>query len=100
MKIPRKVRVNGIDYTITREPVVLIDDTLVGGKVDLGLCEISLNTTRGCEAYNQKTLWHELMHIFTYNAGLDFGELEEKVMDTFAAGVNQVISDNPRMFKE
>lgn len=98
MKIPKSVRIGGVEY-----PVVFIQNLNTGtqvayGHIDFDNCVIELSDTYGTG--HQKrclTLWHEILHGIREYAGLEI-ENEEEVVDMFARGIYQVLQDNGGRF--
>lgn len=94
MNIPEKIRINGVDYEI-KEVIGLNDGSKVlYGQVTYGQTLIELNPDNQSEQYKKVTLWHEIFHVIEETNGLDFGENKEKVIDTLAFAVNQILEDN------
>lgn len=96
MKIPNKVRIGGVDYEIKTESNVRIGNDLAFGKIDYGDCIITLSDTDGKNHQHRCiTLWHEILHGITEHACLDLPQDdEEKIIDTLAKGIYQVLQDN------
>lgn len=94
MNIPEKIRINGIDYGI-KEVSGLNDGTRVlCGQTTFAETLIELNADKLSHQYKAVTLWHEIFHVIEETNGLDFGENKEKVIDTLAFAVNQILEDN------
>ncbi len=98
MKIPKSVRIGGIEY-----PVNYVDDLNDGvnmayGFIDYENCKITLSGTQGT-AHEKRccTLWHEILHGIRNHAGLEI-ENEEEIVDMFAKGIYQVLQDNGARF--
>ena len=57
-----------------------------------------INVNKGQDpAFRYNTLWHELGHaiIEHFGQGLDLGDNEEAIVSVFAAGICQILTDNP-----
>lgn len=96
MKIPNKVRIGGVDYDVKFEPNVRIDSRILYGKIEFANSTITISTSEG-ESHQHKciTLLHEILHGIAYHASLELPEeIEEKIIDTFAKGMYQVLQDN------
>lgn len=94
MKIPRSIRINGVDYTIKREPFLEMDFHELAGKIDYNKCEIYISTRLEPNVQIQcLTMWHEILHAIVRNAQLELDD-EEKVVEAFALGIYQVLADN------
>lgn len=96
MKIPNKVRIGGVDYEVKTESNVRVGNDLVYGKIEYGDCVITLSDTDGQNHQHRCiTLWHEILHGITEHACLDMPQNdEEKIIDTLAKGIYQVLQDN------
>jgi len=97
MKIPRKVRIGGVDYDV-REVDHLNNGTIVCyGQISIENSTISLHS--GNQGHHMKciTLWHEILHGIAAHAKLNLGEgQEEHVVEVLAKGIYQVLQDNER----
>lgn len=98
MKIPKSVRIGGVEY-----PIVYIENLNNGvqmayGHIDYDNCLIELSDTHGT-AHEKRcmTLWHEILHGIREHAGLEI-ENEEEVVDMFSKGIYQVLQDNGKRF--
>lgn len=96
MKIPSKVRIGGVDYSIQYEPNVRTGTTLLYGKIEFGECVITLSDTDGKSHQHQCiTFWHEVLHGIAEHANLVLPEGDEdRIIDTLAKGIYQVLQDN------
>lgn len=93
MKIPNKIRINGIDFRIERVKDLNDNGTPLSANICYHKCEINL-CKRGDPQYLRVSLWHEILHAIVESVKLDLGNDEEKIIDTLAYGINQVIQDN------
>lgn len=69
-------------------------DKRMYGFIDYPTCEISLDESSSPQVL-EVTLWHEIIHAILYNAGIT--KHKEKLVDIIAAGITQVLQDNPRL---
>lgn len=93
MKIPNKIRINGIDYAIENPKYLDNGERLLAGQVSYCESKIKIKATHEHQ-YRCVSLWHEILHAIAFSTGLELGENEEKIIDTLAYGINQVIQDN------
>lgn len=93
MKIPNKIRINGIDYAIESPKHLDNGERLLAGQVSYCESKIKIKATHEHQ-YRCVSLWHEILHAIAFSTGLELGENEEKIIDTLAYGINQVIQDN------
>jgi hypothetical protein len=94
MKIPRTIRINGIDFTID-----IVDELNDGAKtlygdVKYGESKIRLNSEGQGHQRQCVTLWHEIFHSVCEMNGLEAERENESLMDTFAFAVYQILQDN------
>jgi hypothetical protein len=96
MKIPKSVRIAGVEYAVQDVPHLNDGTTLAYGYISYIEMTISLTSTEKM-SHEKKclTLWHEILHGIRKHAGLEIKD-EEKVVDMFAKGVYQVLQDNGR----
>lgn len=94
MKIPDSIRIGGVEYAITKEPNVRLDDRICYGAINYSASKIALSET-DCEGHQIMcvTLLHEILHGIRHHAGLEIKN-EETVVDMFAKGLYQVLQDN------
>lgn len=93
MKIPNKIRINGIDYSIERVKELSDNGTPLSANICYHECKIRL-CKKSDPQYSRVSLWHEILHAIVESVKLDLGKDEEKIVDTLAYGINQVIQDN------
>ena len=94
MKIPKSIRIAGVEYEVILVPNLNTGTQMAYGHIDFENSVISLSETNGVE--HQKrclTLWHEILHGIRENNGMVI-ENEEFVVDMFAKGIYQVLQDN------
>lgn len=102
MNVPEKVRIGSVDYDI-----VLTDENLVCnghesyGWIDYNYHLIKINKNIQDNQGQEKTFLHELIHGIVRERSLDVENSDEEVIvDEIAAGLHQIIRDNPEIFKE
>ena len=93
MKIPNKIRINGIDYAIESPKHLDNGKWLLAGQVSYHESKIRIKATHEHQ-YRCVSLWHEILHAIVFSTGLELGKNEEKIIETFAYGVYQVLQDN------
>lgn len=95
MKIPKLIRIGGIDYEIK-----VVDNLYDGmdacyGQISFDDSIIELNDQTQSHQRRCVTLWHEILHGIAEHASLEI-ENEEQVIDVLAKGIYQVLQDNSR----
>ena len=93
MKIPDKIRIGGIEYTIIHESKLNDGQALLAGQIRPMDCVIALAGESHHE-YSALTLWHEVMHGIEEQFQIELGENREHIIEAFARGVYQVLQDN------
>ena len=94
MKIPKSIRIGGVDYTIKDNVPALNDGVdLLYGRIDYRESIIEISDICGGHQMKCITLLHEILHGVCYHAGLKI-ENEEEVVEMFAKGIYQVLQDN------
>jgi len=100
MKIPDKVRIGSIDYTveITGE-VIIVDRKECNGEIDYNEKVIKIRNDMQCVQSQEITLLHEIVHGIVYERNFAYEKCnEETITEELARGLHQVIKDNPEMF--
>ena len=94
MKIPKSVRIGGVEYEVQYEPNLRLNNNLCYGTINYDESVIVLSETDGT-GYQMRciTLLHEILHGIRNHAGLEI-EDEEAIVDMFARGIYQVLQDN------
>lgn len=94
MKIPKSVRIGGVEYTVVYTPKLNNGVQMAYGHIDYDNCIIELSDTVGTGHEKRcLILWHEILHGIREHAGLEI-ENEEAVVDVLARGIYQVLQDN------
>lgn len=94
MKIPEKVRIGGVEFTVKYVPNLRVGERLCYGTYSSDNSEICISETDGVEHQRRcQTLWHEILHGIRAHAGLEI-ENEEEVVEMYAKGIYQVLQDN------
>ena len=95
MKIPKIIRIGGVDYEI-RDVDNLNDGVSVCyGQISFEDSVIELHAKNQNHQKRCVTLWHEILHGVAEHASLEI-ENEERVIDVLAKGIYQVSQDNGR----
>ena len=95
MKIPDKVRIDGVDYEVIHKENLNNGERLLLGEIDYVQSEIRLKHGQSNQ-YACVTLLHEILHGIAHHKKLDLGKNEENIIDGFAFGIYQVLQDNAR----
>lgn len=98
MKIPKKVRLGGHEYTVT---VVKVRDEKKGshlwGKTDLNHNTILLDTELA-QSRMEETFWHEILHVCFNQAGIELEKAgedkEEYLVNALAPQLYAVLKEN------
>ena len=95
MKIPSSIRINGIEYTVEEVDHLNNGVNLAYGYINHETHQILISEEKNI-GHQKKclVLLHEIMHGIAEAHHLDLGDNEEKIVDTFARGIYQVLQDN------
>lgn len=94
MKIPRSVRIGGVEYEVIDNVAGLNDgQNVLAGEINYNDSVIRLNEVVAGHQMKCITLWHEILHGIRNHAGIEI-EDEETVVELFARGIYQVLQDN------
>ena len=94
MKIPKSVRIAGVEYEVVIVPALMNDNVAAYGHIDYENSQIELSGSFGTEHQKRcRILWHEILHGIREASGLEI-EDEERVVEMFARGIYQVLQDN------
>ena len=94
MKIPKSVRIAGVEYEVVVVPALMNDNVAAYGRIDYENSRIELSDSFGAEHQKRcRILWHEILHGIREASGLEI-EDEERVVEMFARGIYQVLQDN------
>lgn len=94
MKIPKSVRINGMEYAIDYVKDLNDGRRVLKGQVELGRHVIHINPTEENDQQDKcLTFLHEIFHAICYEYNIDV-EDEERIVDAFSRGVYQVLQDN------
>ena len=74
MKIPKYIRISGIDYDIQESEHLHSEDRMLYGQVDYAKSVIRLNSGSQNHQYKSVTLWHEVLHAIAHHANIDLGK--------------------------
>ena len=98
MKIPRSIRIGGIEFSVNYAENLRNGNDLCYGSILPDASEIWLSSTDGTEHQRQcVTLWHEILHGIREQNGLVI-ENEEAVVEMFSRGIYHVLQDNGGRF--
>lgn len=99
MKIPSKVRVGSIDYTInSKDERQILNTRQCYGVIDYEYHTIELDSGIQDGQGLERTFLHELVHAIVKEHKIDLEDDFEEVTDKLAYGLHQVIRDNPSIF--
>ena len=99
MKIPSKVRVGSIDYTInSKDERQILNTRQCYGVIDYEYHTIELDSGIQDGQGLERTFLHELVHVIVKEHKIDLEDNFEEVTDKLAYGLHQVIRDNPSIF--
>lgn len=94
MKIPKSIRIGGVEYRIQYTPNLNDGQTMCYGTIDYEDHLIELSEDRGTShEYRCITLWHEILHGIREQFGVEIDN-EEEVVNMFSRGIYQVLQDN------
>jgi hypothetical protein len=100
MKIPKKVRIGGVDYEVKYEERLNDGSQLAYGHIDFDTMFIRLAPKLQTQQGEHITLLHEIMHGIVHDRGINFKEYdEETIVNQLAKGFYQMLKDNPDIFK-
>ena len=94
MKIPKSIRIGGVEYEIRDNQPALNDGlNLLYGEIDYR--ESVIRISDFCEGHQMKclTLLHEILHGIRNHSGMEI-ENEEAVVEMYAKGLYQLLQDN------
>ncbi len=98
MKIPEKIRIHGVEYSVKYTDNLNDGTDVLYGCIDYDNSCIELSATCGTEHQKRcQTLWHEILHGIREQNGITI-ENEEAIVDMFAKGIYQVLQDNGKRF--
>jgi len=94
MKIPKTIRLNGIEFSVELCGNLNDGEKVLFGDVTYGMARIRLNSTNQEHQRMCVTLWHEVFHAVCEMNGVELGDDEERIIDAFAFATYQVLQDN------
>lgn len=95
MQTLNKIRIWSHDFSLNKRENVLDGDAI--GAINCTRQEILLRNNLK-PAQEVETLIHELLHAVTYYTNIiSEREVEEKIVDTYAAGLTLILKDNPKL---
>jgi hypothetical protein len=102
-----KVKIGGTVYEInkTSQAIVSHENKVLLGRIVYSMSRIEifdglLDDMPVKEQSQEVTMWHEILHAIAVDRKLDFGEDEEKVIESLARALHALIKDNPDLFRE
>lgn len=93
MKIPKSLRINGMEYTIAQVQNLNDGCSVLQGEINFKNGTIALNSEY-CHEEKCITLLHEALHGYERAAELELGENREHIIEVFARGMYQLLQDN------
>lgn len=95
MKIPKSLRVGGVDYSVIETSNLNDGKNMCYGHISYEQSVIELNPDNQNHQKKCMTLWHEIIHGIVEHANMSIKDSsEEAIIDTIAKGVYQVLQDN------
>ena len=96
MGIPEKVKIGGVDYTVTRVTRPCTNNTNVDGEIIYDRATIALRQgLETCKDYDDMVFIHEVLHgVFNHMCI----EQDEELIEKLSKGLHQVIKDNLNIF--
>ena len=98
MKIPEKVKIGGLHYS-----VALVDEIDHNREIDGAHTESEqlIRIRKDCAPdYAKKVFLHETLHAIECSMNMELQrDEEEKIVESFANGLLMFIEDNPEIFK-
>jgi hypothetical protein len=95
MKIPNKVKIGGLTYTVEETPHIAFGENYNG---EILYRELKIKIRPMAAEVMARSFCHEVVHAIYDNLG--YSELDEKRIDELAGALHALIVDNPEMFKE
>lgn len=92
MKIPKKLKICGLDYTIEIVDNMVEDENL-SGQHEANKLIIRLHKGNYHQQKTEQTFWHEITHAISVHY-LGTKEMDEDQCDNFGNGLYQVLKDN------
>ena len=87
------IKVGGIDYTIEFKELDKEDGVQLGW-CDYAKANFEINNHNINEQKQKQTIIHEMTHAIIHEAGLGFGDDEERVVNHIGLVLYQVLKDN------
>ena len=102
MKIPDKIRIGSMYYTITlSDKILTLDHKVCKGLVNYEMHTIEINNSVQDDQGVEQTFLHEVVHALVNERNFDFCSTDNEMkVDEFASGLHQIIKDNPGIFKD
>lgn len=98
MKIPDRVRINGVDYEVILTEHLNDGSHMCYGYINFEQSTIEIDPERGGHQHQCITLLHEIIHGIFHAQGMDNVENEEEIVQAISRGLYQVLQDNARKF--
>ena len=87
------IKIGGIDYAIVFKELDSIDGVQLGW-CDYAKATLEINNHNINDQKQEQTIIHEMTHAIIHEAGLDFGDDDERVTNHLALILHQVLKDN------
>lgn len=96
MKIPNKVKIGGVIYTVLLEQRIMNSEHFaLCGQIDYDMATIKIEPDVQDQQGKCRTFLHEIFHGIERHFKMD---LTEEEIDNLANGLYMVIQDNPEIF--
>lgn len=100
MIMPRKVRIDTVDYSVEQIPKLIVDGRGVDGCITYSKHLIEIEPEIQDEQGMVQTMWHEILHGIMHERALSFKDTsEETLIDELSKGIYQVVKDNTEFIR-
>ena len=106
MKLPKKVKINGVDYAVEYTKDLKDGDEILYGLFLEDKMLIQINTSNQTEVGMWRTLMHEIWHAIMFETdlkcrGYNHRKIndEEELAEMFSRSMYQIVRDNKELFE-
>ena len=98
MNIPQQIKIGGFNYHVERiDGAFVSDGAALDGEHRFADKKIKVSTN-GCPDYQDLVFIHEICHAIIAHYTPELNQ-DEKFVEQFSKGLNQVLVDNPKVFE-